>query len=378
MKKLLKLLAFSGTLITCIVGCGNTNTTSNSPSNNTSYETEQATYTNPINVTYSNGSPYTGEIADPSVIRGDDGFNYLVCTNGKMFKSEDGCNWELLTEKVISLPSWGQDVSPNNSDYGLWAPDITKVGDKWIYYYSLSGWGSPRGVGCAIADNIEGPYEDLGKICSGEEIGIQNCIDPQVFVDDDGSVYMVAGSFQGLYIFQLDETGTKLLGGAETQKEEKVLIAGKVGGWDGATYEGSYIIKKDDSYYYFGSAGTCCAGKDSTYRVVVGKADNILGPYRGKNKLPLIMSGNSSTYGEIVVNCIGSTLDDVAGVGHNSILVDDLGNYFIYYHGYSRLDNFRTRHLFMDKLLFDEQGYPYVENYRPSFDEEKEGPSFII
>ena len=138
MKKLLKLLAFSGTLITCIVGCGNTNTTSNSPSNNTSYETEQATYTNPINVTYSNGSPYTGEIADPSVIRGDDGFNYLVCTNGKMFKSEDGCNWELLTEKVISLPSWGQDVSPNNSDYGLWAPDITKVGDKWIYYYSLS------------------------------------------------------------------------------------------------------------------------------------------------------------------------------------------------------------------------------------------------
>ena len=64
MKKLLKLLAFSGTLITCIVGCGNTNTTSNSPSNNTSYETEQATYTNPINVTYSNGSPYTGEIAE--------------------------------------------------------------------------------------------------------------------------------------------------------------------------------------------------------------------------------------------------------------------------------------------------------------------------
>ena len=189
---------------------------------------------------------------------------------------------------------------------------------------------------------------------------------------------MVAGSFQGLYIFQLDETGTKLLGGAETEKEEKVLIAGNVGGWDGATYEGSYIIKKDDSYYYFGSAGTCCAGKDSTYRVVVGKADNILGPYRGKNKLPLTMSGNSSTYGEIVVNCIGSTLDDVAGVGHNSILVDDLGNYFIYYHGYSRLDNFRTRHLFMDKLLFDEQGYPYVENYRPSFDEEKEGPSFII
>ena len=204
-------------------------------------------YSNPVNVTYQDGTAYLGQIADPTVIKGDDGFIYIFSTHGKMFKSEDGCNFKLVTEQIFPLPTWGKEVGKKNSDYELWAPDIKKINDKWVMYYSLSGWGSPRGVGCAIADNIAGPYEDLGKICSGEEIGIQNCIDPQVFVDDDGSVYMVAGSFQGLYIFQLDETGTKLLGGAETQKEEKVLIAGKVGGWDGATYEGSYIIKKDDS-----------------------------------------------------------------------------------------------------------------------------------
>ena len=48
------------------------------------------------------------------------------------------------------------------------------------------------------------------------------------------------------------------------------------------------------------------------------------------------------------------------------------------YHAYTEKDHYRTRHLMMDKLLWDENGYPYVENKIPSFEEEKEGPSFII
>ena len=82
------------------------------------------------------------------------------------------------------------------------------------------------------------------------------------------------------------------------------------------------------------------------------------------------------TYGEVVVKVPFEKKDELAGVGHNSILIDDEDNYFIYYHGFSKLDNFKTRHLFMDKLLFDEQGYPYVKNFCPSFEEKNEGPVF--
>jgi hypothetical protein len=32
----------------------------------------------------------------------------------------------------------------------------------------------------------------------------------------------------------------------------------------------------------------------------------------------------------------------------------------------------------MDKLLWDEKGFPYVENFKPTFQEEKPGPRFII
>lgn len=337
-----------------------------------------ATYSNPVMV--SEGSmEYKNEVADPTVVRGDDGAIYAVGTNGVMLRSEDGCNFEVIKRNVIPHPTWASDLG--YSGYGLWAPDLVKVGDKWIYYYSLSGWGSPVGIGLAVADEIDGTYTDLGKLFTGDEIGIRNCIDSQVFIDDDGSVYMSVGSFQGLYVLQLTDDGLGLLGGLETQKNEKVLIAGQAtADWDGSQYEGSYIIKENGYYYYFGSTGTCCDGKNSTYSVYVGRSESIFGPYIDADKRPLTLSGGGGrrTYGELVLWAGTDTERDVYGPGHNSLFVDDAGDYWIYYHAYSSADNFLTRHLFMDKLLWDDNGYPYVENKKPSFLEEKDGPRFIL
>lgn len=353
-----------------------------SSSETTSYNEDeiiQGIYQNPCTVTRANSElKYSGEIADPSVVRGDDGYFYSFSTAYRVLRSEDACNWELYSENIIKWPSWGAEVSPYDNDYNLWAPDVVKVGDKWIYYYSLSGWDKPRGIGYAIADEIAGPYEDQGKLFSGDEMGIKNCIDPQTFVDDDGSVYMTVGSFQGLYMVELTDDGMGLKNGLEYQKANKTLIAGYDGNWDGATYEGSYIIKKDDYYYYFGSAGSCCVGKNSTYKVYVGRSKNIKGPYVDANNAKLTDSRVATTNGNLVLQKPMAMDGIVAGVGHNSILLDDFGDYWIYYHGYSKNDNFGTRHLFMDKLLWDEDGFPYVEGKRPSFDEEIDGPRFIL
>lgn len=352
---------------------------------NKSYWSE--TYMNPVSVTTSAGSKFNGEVADPSIVRGDDGYYYIVSTNRVMLRSEDACNWEVVTTNIIGTPGWGADVAGTSGSYALWAPDLIKIGDQWIYYYSLSGWGSPRGIGYATADNVAGPYTDQGKLFDLNEIGIQNCIDPQPFVDTDGSVYMTVGSFQGLYLVELTEDGTACMNGVEYQKENKVLIAGYDGGWDGSTYEGGYIMEKDGTYYYFGSAGTCCEGQNSTYRVYVGKADNVAGPYRDRQGRPLTMSRSGTTCGELVIWAGTASNKSVVGVGHNSILVDDAGDWWIYYHGYCNLDTFGTRHLFMDKLVWSEDGYPYVSyvgededgnekvyNYLPSFQVELDGP----
>lgn len=348
-----------------------------------------STYTNPTTVVNAAGNLFMGEVADPSIVRGDDGYFYIFATNGIVLRSEDACNFELFSTKVIDVPDWSQDIYPDSSGYGIWAPDVVKIKDKWIYYYSLSAWGRCCGVGYAVSDNIAGPYEDMGKLFDLNEIEIQNCIDPQVIVDDDGSVYMAVGSFQGLFLLELTEDGMGLLNGIEYQKENKTLIAGKVGGWDGATYEGSYIIKKDGYYYYFGSAGTCCAKEESTYRVYVGRSESIYGPYVGStSKIPLTQSGSGKTYGDLVLWAGSDKTKSIAGPGHNSILKDDKGEYWIYYHAYSDDDKFATRHLFMDKLSWNESGYPYVSYYdeendktvnlKPSQHLELDGPSFIV
>lgn len=51
----------------------------------------------------------------------------------------------------------------------------------------------------------------------------------------------------------------------------------------GTAYEGTYIHKKDGHYYFFASIGSCCEGLKSTYTTVVGRSDNLFGPYVNKN-----------------------------------------------------------------------------------------------
>jgi len=391
-KLLLGSLACLGTLL---VSCGQEKPTSTQPTTviptTGPVNYDNAVYQNPLDVTYSTGAEFRGEVADPSIVKGDDGCLYAFATNGIVLKSEDGCNFEVVTTNLFDKkPDWSKDIYPNESTnlFGMWAPDVIKIQDTWIYYYSLSAWGKCCGVGYATSDNVAGPYEDQGKLFDLNEIGIQNCIDPQVIIDDDGRVYMAVGSFRGLYLLELTEDGMDLYNGVQYQNENKVLIAGRAGSWDGATYEGSYIIKEGDYYYYFGSAGTCCDKESSSYRVYVGKSDNIAGPYVDSQGRKLTASGSGKTYGELVVWASTSSEKKVAGPGHNSIYKDDKGELWIYYHSYCEKDNYQARHLFMDKLSWDENDYPYVSyidpdtnkeiKYKPSYEIELDGPSFIF
>ncbi len=54
----------------------------------------------------------------------------------------------------------------------------------------------------------------------------------------------------------------------------------------GSLTEGTYIYKRDGYYYLFGSAGSCCEGANSTYRVVVARSTNLAGPYVNKKRRP--------------------------------------------------------------------------------------------
>ena len=376
-------LLFVSALLFSITACGNK--TPSKPSGDNEPQKEpinyddywNSSYTNPVSI-LNEGKIFKSGVADPSVVRGDDGYFYCFGTGGIMLQSEDACNWNVFKANVIARPTWG-DTYYSNKIPNIWAPDVVKIKDKWFYFYSLSAWDGPCGIGYATADDVKGPYTDQGRLFdSGEvggeySIGVNNSIDPQVFIDDDEKVYMVFGSFRGIYIVQLNDDGIGCYQGVPYQKEHKVLIAGQPTAWDGAQYEGSYIFKKGKYYYYMGSSGSCCEGKNSTYNVRVARSENVLGPYKDSDGMNIKLSSGTSTYGDIVVFSKGSNLD-VKGPGHNSILVDDTGEYWLYAHAYISTDNYATRHLMMDKLLWDDNGMPYVENKAFSFGEELDGP----
>ena len=288
---------------------------------------------------------------DPTVIRADDGYYYLYGTedtrNTPIYKSKDLVDWDFIGTAFTEATR--PTMVPNG---GIWAPDINKIGDKYVLYFSKSAWGGEWecGIGCAVADSPEGPFLNAKKLFISNEIGVQNSIDP-FYIEDNGRKYLFWGSFRGIYGIELSDDGLSVKPGAE-----KVQIAGTL-------TEGTYIIKRDGYYYLFGSAGSCCDGANSTYHVVVARSENLMGPYVNK-------------VGDRALDNQFSNLmyrsPDVVGPGHNSELVlDDAGQHWMLYHGYDAKDIDSGRKVFLDKVTWDEDGWPVVEDLRPSVTAER-------
>ena len=313
---------------------------------------------------YSNPIFSSSELADPAGIYcKEDNCYYMVSTGGKILKSKNMVYWYPRNNAFASIPSWGTPGA------GLWAPDIQYIDNKYVMYYSLSVWGdSNPGIGVASAPHPDGPWTDHGKLFTSNEIGVNNSIDPMVYVDFDGKVYMVWGSMRGNYMIELNSDGLSIKNGVQYAKNNKIRVAGKDTQfqWDVDTYEGAYIIYENGYYYLFLSMGTCCEGLNSSYKVVVGRSRTITGPYLDDKLRDLKNPGT----GKVVLD----KGDYFVGSGHNCILKDQNNEYFIYYHTYSQ-DHIAYRVLAMDYMYFDENGWPCVENNKASQGTKEKGPT---
>lgn len=287
-------------------------------------------YKNPV-VDYS--------LPDPTVIKGDDGYFYLYATedirNMPIHRSKDLINWESVG--TVFTKETRPTFEPKG---GLWAPDINKIGNRYVLYYSMSRWGGEWtcGIGVAIAEKPEGPFIDHGMMFRSSDIGVQNSIDP-FYIEENGKKYLFWGSFRGIYGIELSQDGLAVASGAV-----KKQIAG-------TAYEGTYIHKRNGYYYLFASTGTCCEGLKSTYQTVVGRSDNLWGPYVDKKGNPMLENNH-----EILIH----KNKDFVGTGHNAELVADKnGDDWVLYHGVS-VANPSGRVLLLDKVIWKE-GWPTVK-----------------
>jgi len=347
-------------------------------------EYTKVTYKNPLRFYKQDGSEYFVTVADPDILRDDDsGYFYMYCTNtqcemgdkgmmydrGPVFRSENLVDWTWAGSVFDGHPDalmW------HDKNAGVWAPSVIKVGNNYNYYYSLSLWGdSNPGIGVATSPTPYGPWTHYGKLLDQQMTGVRNGIDPQPFYEGD-SLYLIWGSFFGIACTLLTDDGTELFYADRVKEYITYLVEDNT--TDGMNvdinYEGSYVIKRNGKYYYFGSQGTCLASTKSTYRVRVGVADKFPDKFATIDGITL----DNEPYGHEVV----SPSDKVVGVGHNTVVRDFAGDYWLFYHGYDINGvNPSERIAFMDKLLWDKNDLPYVEGRVASVGEEKTGPTVV-
>lgn len=302
------------------------------------------TYTNPV-ITFSSA-------ADPTVIRTEDGF-YLYATQTDkywvpIYFSKDLVNWEF---KRTAFRNATKPQIPGGGAF--WAPEIRHINGKYVLYFSWAKWGDGDASYTAVAtsDSPLGDFVNSKELLTKEDFG-SNCID-QFYYEEDNKKYMFVGSFNGIYVTELTDDGLSVKRNENGTPTLKKQVCGKA-------FEGTNIYKKNGYYYLFASINNCCDGERSRYKVVVGRSQDLLGPYLDKsgkdminNAWKLVLEGDGQKF---------------FGPGHNSIIVqDDAGTDWMIYHSYVKENGEVGGRLGMlDRVLWTEDGWPYIKNCVPS------------
>ncbi len=155
---------------------------------------------------------------DPSTpIRQGSTWVVFATGNGILTRySQDLKTWTEGEPVFKKFPAWHKEVVPSQKGH-LWAPDIIRRGDRYLLYYSVSGWGkNTSAIGLASSPTLDPKsrdyqWKDEGIVIRSNDKDRYNAIDPQLFADPDGSLWMVFGSFwTGIQLIELDpKTGMR-------------------------------------------------------------------------------------------------------------------------------------------------------------------------
>ncbi|WP_431469564.1 arabinan endo-1,5-alpha-L-arabinosidase [Sphingosinithalassobacter sp. LHW66-3] len=279
-------------------------------------------------------------VHDPVIIR--EGDTYHVFSTGigpdgqgliSHRTSPDLIQWELAPPPFTSLPEWVVGAVPGVRN--LWAPDISYVNGRYRLYYSASTFGSNRSaIGVATSATLDPAspdygWRDEGMVVTSNPADDFNAIDPAFLADGDGRHWLSLGSFwSGLKLFELNPQTGKLLDPAAGP----VTIASRpVPAGAPSIVEAPYIFERDGSYWLLASYDYCCKGVNSTYYTVVGRAEDVTGPYLGKDGSSMLEGG-----GTILLRADLQEQERFRGPGHPGHFRDADSTDYVVYHAYDK------------------------------------------
>lgn len=241
------------------------------------------------------GQPW---IHDPSTLTFSDGKWWTFGTGGGGIYSEDGWTW--VVDKRIKTGAGA-------------APDVVKIGDRYLIGYSSTGGGlgggheghvltrwnlslDPSSPVFNYSEPIEVASSKYDEDCDAIDIGF--LLDPTT-----GRLYITYGTYFGnIRQVELDpKTGGRIEGAVD----KDVAI----------DCEASVMMYEDGWYYLLGTHGTCCDGVNSTYNIVVGRSKNPTGPFIDNVGRDMLEGGGK------MVNAAGNRR---TGAGHfGRTIIDD-------------------------------------------------------
>lgn len=282
-------------------------------------------------------------VHDPVIIRQDSNY-YIFCTGFgiSVFTSKDMKHWTQLKPVFDKAPEWAVKAIPSFRGH-IWAPDISYHNGQYYLYYAVSAFGKNTScIGVATNKTLDPNSKEFKWVDQGKVIqsvpgrDMWNAIDPNLIIDEKNNPWLVFGSFwNGIKIVRLDSTLTAV---AEPETwytvasrvRDRVLPDSVAGD---AAIEAPFIYKHGKYYYLFVSFDYCCRGEKSTYKMMVGRSENVYGPYVDRNGVPMNLGG-------------GSTLKEGDkkwyGLGHNAVAAFN-GNDYLIYHAYDAGDGGRSK-----------------------------------
>lgn len=339
---------------------------------------------------------------DPSVFCDKDGQYYIFGSFLASAQTPDLINWTSIDaafqasfteEEREKIRAWNEELPGKAWNDYLWAPDViyNEQMGKYCMYLSADGENWKSNIVLLTADKADGPYTyvdtivysgftdetydqtDVARVTGEATIperyvtnGVKannwgdkwpNAIDPCVFYDDEGKLWISYGSWSGgIFMLELDEaTGLRDYNVTyENDSHSDAYFGKKIAGGMYVSGEASYIQKIGAYYYLFVSNGNL--ESNGGYNMRVFRSENPDGDY-------VDLKGNSALYDTWVQNYnggIGVRLMggykwrsmDVGNVaqGHNSAIVTEDGKAYVVFH--TRTDNGTEGHYVKVHQLF--------------------------
>ncbi len=326
----------------------------------------------------------------------------------------------------------GEDLEDCAGGFAVWAPDVVWDADyinsdgsrgAYLMYFCTSSTYMRSVIAFAVSKNIEGPYifgdtliysgftnndayvksntknvnkkytsTNIDELISAGQVTFNNswfrnndfnnqlfpnAIDPTIYYGADDRMYMCYGSWSGgIFTIEIDPATGKCIHPKSGQTSDGRMVDSyfgtKISGGYGKSGEGPFIeYNKDTGYYYL---WVTYGGLTSTggYNMRVFRSTSPIGPFTDPAGRQAVLPANpdlDSRGLKVMGNYKFSSLNKAyMACGHNSVLCDDNGKWYLVYH--TRFDVGAEFHeVRVHSMYFNEKGWPVVAPFEYAKDD---------